>query len=462
MSDMLALAAIDLLRREPPRLVAACGLIFREFSQTARHCRLEDSLTASRGGTWGDESYPGHGYPILRSTNMRGSYVDVKDPAWREVPPAHADACALETGDILIIKSSGSTDLVGKAALFVHPGDDKIYLFSNFTMRLRPNRNIVMPEFLAWYLRSPQAFSWRYEAQHTTVGLRNLKTPVFLAQKVPVPPMHIQEAVVKYLGALEARDKSSLSVELPPPLYKQRRIVARIEELAALIQEAQTLRAKAREEMEALWQSHLASAFVPVEAFSTHLEDVCAAVIDNLHSTPEYDGLDFPCIRSQDVDWGTINYSGARRTSKEEFVHRTRRGEPTAGDIVYVREGSVGRCAVVDGSQRFSLGQRVMMFRPNPAVVDPGFLMLQLMSAPVLEEQVLVGMKGTTSHHVNIKHLRKVQINVPSLEQQRCVVTSLTAVKAQVNEVAALQHVTQALLDALLPSVLDRAFRGEL
>ena len=247
-----------------------------------------------------------------------------------------------------------------------------------------------------------------------------------------------------------------------PPLDEQRRIVARIEELAGLIEEAQTLRAKAREEMEALWQSHLASAFVPVEAFSTHLEDVCTAVIDNLHSTPEYDGLDFPCIRSQDVDWGTINYSGARRTSKEEFVHRTRRGEPTAGDIVYVREGSVGRCAVVDGSQRFSLGQRVMMFRPNPAVVDPGFLMLQLMSAPVLEEQVLVGMKGTTSHHVNIKHLRKVQINVPSLEQQRCVVASLTAVKTQVNEVAALQHVTQALLDALLPSVLDRAFRGEL
>ena len=247
-----------------------------------------------------------------------------------------------------------------------------------------------------------------------------------------------------------------------PPLDEQRRIVARIEELAGLIEEAQTLRAKAREEMEALWQSHLASAFVPVEAFSTHLEDVCTAVIDNLHSTPEYDGLDFPCIRSQDVDWGTINYSGARRTSKEEFVHRTRRGEPTAGDIVYVREGSVGRCAVVDGSQRFSLGQRVMMFRPNPAVVDPGFLMLQLMSAPVLEEQVLVGMKGTTSHHVNIKHLRKVQINVPSLEQQRCVVASPTAVKTQVNEVAALQHVTQALLDALLPSVLDRAFRGEL
>lgn len=35
-------------------------------------------------------------------------------------------------------------------------------------------------------------------------------------------------------------------------------------------------------------------------------------------------------------------------------------------------------------------------------------------------------------------------------------------VQAQVDELTTLQEATQAELDALLPSVLDRAFRGEL
>jgi type I restriction enzyme S subunit len=34
--------------------------------------------------------------------------------------------------------------------------------------------------------------------------------------------------------------------------------------------------------------------------------------------------------------------------------------------------------------------------------------------------------------------------------------------QAQVDELTALQEATQAELDAMLPSVLDRAFRGEL
>jgi type I restriction enzyme S subunit len=38
----------------------------------------------------------------------------------------------------------------------------------------------------------------------------------------------------------------------------------------------------------------------------------------------------------------------------------------------------------------------------------------------------------------------------------------LDGLQAQVDELTALQDATQAELDALLPSVLDRAFRGEL
>jgi type I restriction enzyme S subunit len=51
---------------------------------------------------------------------------------------------------------------------------------------------------------------------------------------------------------------------------------------------------------------------------------------------------------------------------------------------------------------------------------------------------------------------------MPPLEEQRRVVAHLDGLQAKVDAVKALQARTQAELDALLPSLLDRAFRGEL
>lgn len=48
------------------------------------------------------------------------------------------------------------------------------------------------------------------------------------------------------------------------------------------------------------------------------------------------------------------------------------------------------------------------------------------------------------------------------LDKQRSAVERLDALQAKVDELKRLQVETQAELDALLPSILDRAFRGEL
>jgi type I restriction enzyme S subunit len=47
-------------------------------------------------------------------------------------------------------------------------------------------------------------------------------------------------------------------------------------------------------------------------------------------------------------------------------------------------------------------------------------------------------------------------------DEQHRIVVYLDDLQAQVDEFTALQDATQAELDALLPSVLDKAFKGEL
>jgi type I restriction enzyme S subunit len=50
----------------------------------------------------------------------------------------------------------------------------------------------------------------------------------------------------------------------------------------------------------------------------------------------------------------------------------------------------------------------------------------------------------------------------PPLDEQRRIVAYLDGMQAQVDALKVLQSQTQAELDALLPSVLDKAFKGEL
>ena len=58
--------------------------------------------------------------------------------------------------------------------------------------------------------------------------------------------------------------------------------------------------------------------------------------------------------------------------------------------------------------------------------------------------------------------LQGIQIPLPPLPEQRRIVAELDALQAEVDALKRLQAETAAELDALLPAILDRAFKGEL
>jgi type I restriction enzyme, S subunit len=246
-----------------------------------------------------------------------------------------------------------------------------------------------------------------------------------------------------------------------PPVDEQQRIVTRIDSVTGVTRSAAAEHSRVRDELTDLWQSVLAKAFVD-HANRVSLADVCLDVVDNPHSTPRYDGDDRPCVRSHDIGWGTLDLKRARRTSLTEYEERTRRTAPRADDIVFVREGDVGRCAVVSAGQVFSLGQRVMLCRPNSARIDARFLMWQLMSRPVLDEQIRTKKTGTTSLHVNVRDIRAVSLVCPPLPAQRQIVTNLESQRARIEELSNLLHDGDAELNALVPAILYRAFSGTL
>ncbi|HNX49385.1 MAG TPA: restriction endonuclease subunit S [Thermoanaerobaculaceae bacterium] len=300
----------------------------------------------------------------------------------------------------------------------------------------RAEQSRLRPDFLEWYCKQSRVWG---ELQQRSRGIGARRETVSAEQ--------------------------FLSLEVPlPSVDEQRRIVARIEELAAHITEARSLRRLAGHDSEALVGASLRDIFAscPDDA-EVVLGAACKTIIDNLHSNPRYADSGVPCVRSPDVGWGRLDLATALKTDETEYRRRTARGEPQADDVVLVREGGgTGKCALVLPGQRFSLGQRVMMLRPNLQQVDPRFFLYQLLSPQVQEDQIAPRTKGSASPHLNIGSLRRFRFRLPPLPEQRRIVAELDALQAQVDALTRLQAESAAELDALLPSILDAAFKGEL
>ena len=247
-----------------------------------------------------------------------------------------------------------------------------------------------------------------------------------------------------------------------PSLEHQHQIVSKIEGIACKVNDAIRLQKYGYTETDNMLSSTMRKLFSGISYYKVvPIEDVCLDIIDCLHSNPIYSDEGIPTVRSPDVGWGKLLLQNAKKTSEEEYIRRTRRGELKPGDIIVVREGGgTGKAGIVEEGQRVSLGQRVMQLSSNQDKVLPKFLLFQWLSPLIQQDQLAECMKGSASPHLNIRAMKRFNFILPSLEEQRCIIAYLEELQAKVDRLKALQIHTVAELDALLPSILDEAFYG--
>jgi type I restriction enzyme S subunit len=73
-----------------------------------------------------------------------------------------------------------------------------------------------------------------------------------------------------------------------------------------------------------------------------------------------------------------------------------------------------------------------------------------------------VGLTQSTHGHLTQTAYKAQKIPLPPLPEQRRIVAELDALQTEVDALKRLQAETAIKLDALLPSILDKAFKGEL
>jgi type I restriction enzyme, S subunit len=261
------------------------------------------------------------------------------------------------------------------------------------------------------------------------------------------------------------KEERFLAMEIPlPPLAEQQRLVARIEALFSQIKEAVRLRARAAEASDILFESSSRQMLGTPEKprWSTRsLQSTCSVFIDCDHKTPDYVDDGIPLLRPRDIRPENLTVRDAVRISEVEHEKRCARHRPVEGDIVYSRELSFGNAAMIPKDCVVSLGQGTMLVRADESIIEPRFL-LKAMNAPFVKAQATKAAQGAAHPHVNLKDIRNFAVPVPPLLEQRRIVAELDALQAEVDVLTRLQAETATELDALLPSILDKAFKGEL
>lgn len=156
------------------------------------------------------------------------------------------------------------------------------------------------------------------------------------------------------------------------------------------------------------------------------LKDVCEFIVDCPHSTAKDEGQGYPLIRTPNIGKGRFNLEGVHRVSEDVYRKRNLRATPQDNDLIFAREAPAGNVAIIKNGEKYCLGQRTVLIRPNCEYVYPDFLTYYLL-APQQQYGLLGMANGATVAHVNLPVIRELEITLPPIEIQRRIANILSA-----------------------------------
>jgi len=138
------------------------------------------------------------------------------------------------------------------------------------------------------------------------------------------------------------------------------------------------------------------------------------------------------------------------------------------GDVFIVRyNGDINRVAKPaiyrgENPDAAVYPDKLIRLRADPQRIEADFLVTALHSRTVRSQVEELG--KTTAGNIGISgsNAKAFQFPLPPLPEQRRIVAELAALQAEVDALKRLQAETSAELDALLPAILDRAFKNAL
>lgn len=442
---------------------------------------FEYVTSGSRG--W-SQHYSSDGAKFIRIGNLNHNTIalDLRDIQHVQ-PPLNAEGkrTRLQPGDIVV----SITAELGMVALI--PDDiGEAYINQHVALaRPKPGND---PRYLAWYLASDEDGKRQLrdlKRGATKVGLRldDIRELQF-----PIPPLPEQKRIADKLDTLLARvDACREHLDRVPAILKRFRqsvlAAATSGELTREWRESNPGMVDSRPLARAVAKAHAAAgghkagnAAPPTDGVHDLSADMfpqgwsLLTLRDIVEPTrpitygilkpgPELDeGV--PYVRVADFPNDRLNLRTIRKTSPamdEEF----KRSRLRRGDVLLSIRGTVGRLVVVPSElENANITQDSARLSIQPEV-NAAFV-LWVLRSDLVQQRMRGAVKGVAVRGINIGDVRALQVPLPSRAEQDEIVRRVDTLLSQSDEIATLVERANRRVEVLAPSVLAKAFRGDL
>ena len=291
---------------------------------------------------------------------------------------------------------------------------------------LRDKENVFDKSFLYYYLSSPNVYN---EFKRLAVGgvVNNLNSELVRGVTLPIPPISIQESIVRELDAIHGI------------LEKKQEQLRELDNLAQAI----------------FYEIFGDPITNPKQWEVKKLGEVCVHITDGDHMPPPKSatGIPFITISNINKEDSSIDFKNTFFVPNSYFesIKATRKAQ--IGDILYTVTGSYGIPIIVSNNNPFCFQRHIALIRPDLEFVQSQYLASWLKSEGGIEQADMKA-TGIAQKTVSLSSLRTFSLPLPPLSLQQSFAAKIEAIEAQK------QAVQQSIreVEALLAERMDNYF----
>lgn len=265
--------------------------------------------------------------------------------------------------------------------------------------------------------------------------------------KLPVPPLDEQQTIARFLDAKTG--------QIDALVAQKRQLIAKLKEKRSALIARTVTRGLPPEAAKAAglepnlemkdsgvgWIDQIPSTW-KIE----RLRRVCRRVTDGAHISPDLSSDDFPFVSTVDITDGEIDMQNCLRTSVECYEYLVRTGcKPFSGDVLFSKDGTVGRTAVVDFSADFVVASSLVIISPDSRHLDSRFLDYWLNNS-LLQQEVTLQMAGAALRRISVEKIGRLPVALPHPNEQQAIVLYLDG---EVKQLEALVTKAEAAISRL-------------
>jgi len=287
--------------------------------------------------------------------------------------------------------------------------------------------------------------------------------PRYLALVIRTAPFQDQVTAKGSTNYAAIRPGDVLRYEVPlPSMDEQRNAVVLMQRMERLLDEAESLQARARAERSMLFGRVAKDRFDEGRAAGWPVRELGDVLVEARYGTSSKthdEPVGVPVLRMGNIQDGKLVYGDLKylELGPLDQVLLLR-----PGDILVNRTNSaelVGKCAVFDHAGAYAFASYIIRLRTEPGIADPSYVALYL-NSPAGRSYMFSNRKQMTGQaNVNATILRALPIPLPPFEEQRRVASELETWKERLEGLRARQQTTERALAALRKAVVVKTLR---